>query len=270
MIRRMLAIYLSVFILALLIGLNFVGEEKGEGINWVELFIYILASTLVMLIIIKLFGSSWLIKLIEVLAIGFSVYILALGILYPFGNIAGEVALLLGIAALIARLLSAFRNELAALSAAGIAGIIGISISPISALLFLFAIAAYDYIAVFATRHMQTLARALSKEETAFSIKEVRKVVKKGKVEEEFLEIGTGDLLMPSLVATSFLNADITYSLGVIAGTMIGFWLLIETLRKHRRMLPAMPFLFTGIIIGLFITFILRVMFRYMKLVGII
>lgn len=265
---RVVIIYLSVFILTLIATYNLQNNalkypelftQEQDDLLWAKLFFWMLIAAGIMLLILKTKYSSILIKLIEFFIVFSSVAMLGFSLSLPLldkGSL--EFGVFTGILASFLRIRGMKRNEIAILSTAGVASMLGYSLSPISSLWLLLILAVYDYIAVFKTGHMKVLARELSKKETTFSVKETQKVVVNGKVREEFMEIGTGDLLVPSLVASSFLKAGVIYFLLTVIGTYFGLILLSRDLVTKKKILPALPYLLSGILLFILLGFVLN------------
>ena len=260
---RFVVIYLSVFLLSIIASTNLnkyyiVIPESPENLlaeynnDWAFMFVWIVFGAILMYFIIKSPFSKVVIKLMELAIVFTATSLLLYSFLLPIlEEQSYTVGIMGGLIVVLLRMLGKYRNEIATLSTAGVAALLGFGLTPLSSLFLMGALAVYDYIAVFKTKHMQVLARELNKEETAFSIKEKEKHVVNGEVKEEFIEMGTGDLLIPALVASSFAKVSFIYSFSIIIGTFIGFSILLFTLKKYRRILPAIPFLFVGIVLSL-------------------
>ena len=260
---RFVVIYLSVFLLSIIASTNlskyyFVVPESPENVlaeynnDWAFMFVWIILGAVLMYSIIKSPFSKVLIKLIELTIVFTATSLLLYSFLLPLlEEQSYTIGIMGGLIVVLLRMLGKYRNEIATLSTAGVAALLGFGLTPLSSLMLMGALAVYDYIAVFKTKHMQVLARELNKEETTFSIKEKEKRVVDGKVKEEFIEMGTGDLLIPALVASSFAKVSFLYSFSTIVGTFIGFSILLFTLKRYQKILPAIPFLFIGIMLSL-------------------
>lgn len=175
------------------------------------------------------------------------------------------------------------RNVAAIIASVGVGLILGISFPFYMALLFMAIIAVYDFIAVFITKHMLALARVAEDNNLALLIgvdevealpasrldksyvAEYRK--EKGRIKFNTqmhnmlgknmvpvaarVELGTGDLAIPLMVAISAYSPGPNFVLSffVIFGAIAGLLLTMFILRKYKRALPAIPPLFLGIII---------------------
>ncbi len=276
---RLISIYLSVFLLSLIATSNlnhYIAYSSstisnsfmygGESYSWIYIFLAILFGALVMYIIVKSPFRGAMVKLVELSVVFVAVWFLSYSFFVFLESYSESIALLFAMVAVLLRMRGMYRNEIAALSTAGVASILGFSMGPVSSLLLMAALSVYDYIAVFKTKHMQVLAEGLRKEETAFSIRETRKRIIEGVEKEEFMEIGTGDVLVPALIANSFSTVNLGYSFFVILGTFFGFGILVFTLKRYKKMLPALPFLFVGIILSLLFALIIDSAITYFYL----
>jgi len=126
---------------------------------------------------------------------------------------------------------------------------IGLSFSFDMALLFLALFAIYDFIAVFITKHMLVLAKALGKESTSVFML----VFKDG---EEKRILGSGDLLLPAMIVSSAVisKGSVELALYVAVGAMVGLLLALATAASMKRPLPAIPFIMAGLLpaVGIF------------------
>lgn len=279
-INKFISVFLSVFILSMICfsGINTFAEkypdsgfpginEKSDESLSLKLFGAVIFGAIIMLLIMKLSISSIFIKIIEMIIVCSSIAILTFSILHYFlFEYAFTISVLIGVSFAILRMKKLFRNEIAILSTAGVSGIIAYAISPFSALILMAALSLYDVIAVFFTRHMQVLATNLSKQEASFSVKQTEKIIVNGEEHESYMEMGTGDLLVPGIVVASFLKIGIVPALFAIFGTIIGFYALIYALSKYRNILPALPFILGGVFFS-YIAYIISYIFYGLLLI---
>ena len=184
------------------------------------------------------------------------------------------------------------RNVAAIIASVGVGIVLGISFPFYLALAFMAIIAVYDFIAVFITKHMLALARVAEDNNLALliGVNEIEalpeKSLDKGYVAEyrkskselkkhkqlsillgknlvpvaARVELGTGDLAIPLMVAISAYTPGPNFVLSffVIFGAIAGLLLTMFILRKYKRALPAIPPLFLGIIVFVLLYFVLR------------
>ncbi len=179
------------------------------------------------------------------------------------------------------------RNIAAILASIGVGALIGLSFPFYFAFIFMGFLAIYDFIAVFITKHMITMAKAVSEKNLSFliGINEIEVMNKSNFNKQELeeynkekkhldqtniknlidddtipvsakVELGTGDLAIPLMVAIAALP-NIKMSFFIIFGSIFGLILTMLILKKYSRALPAIPPLLFGICVSLLIYFLL-------------
>ncbi len=176
-----------------------------------------------------------------------------------------------------------FKNIAAILSSLGIGLLLGLGFGPIASLILIGLLAIYDFVAVFVTKHMLTLATVAIKNNLALMVDvneykavskssmnvsemaEYRKAIKKKilVIPEEVKQkvgkrivipagaaLGAGDLAIPLMVSVSFYKVylNFTLSIFVAVGATFGLILTMFILRKYKRALPAIPPILLGIL----------------------
>ncbi|MBI4210948.1 MAG: hypothetical protein HY544_05610 [Candidatus Diapherotrites archaeon] len=221
-----------------------VNENPDSLENSIGLIAWILASTAVMLLMIK-FAPEWLftflIKILEALAtIGTAIIVML-----PLPITAEEalaIALLLAVTRIAMPGQLVLRNITGIVAAAGAGALIGASLGAIPVAVFLALLCAYDFIAVFKTKHMVTLAKAITKKNISFTIAMPTK--------EHQFELGTGDLVVPLAFAVSILGAErhlpmpyaMVPSIAVLAASLVGLMATLHYASLHKgTALPALP-----------------------------
>jgi presenilin-like A22 family membrane protease len=164
--------------------------------------------------------------------------------------------------------------------AIGTIAVIGISLSILPLFILLAALAAYDAIAVYKTKHMITMASSVidmrlpvllvipKKMKYSFrSQKELKKQLKTGE-ERAAMFIGLGDIIIPGTLAVSaytFLSPDpVLLGIGgnvlvaafVLVGTLVGFGFLMRFVLTGKPQ-AGLPLLCTGAIYGYTLGYIL-------------
>ncbi|MFH0815842.1 MAG: presenilin family intramembrane aspartyl protease PSH [Methanobacteriota archaeon] len=170
-------------------------------------------------------------------------------------------------------------NAVGILVGAGVASILGISLWILPMLILLVALAIYDAISVYKTKHMISLADAVTEQhlpvlmvfpkDEGYSFKEqkgIKEEIDQGK-EREAMFIGLGDIVIPgALVVSAFINLPPEYigemfkPLLVAAGTMVGivagFSVLMRYVLKGNPQ-AGLPLLNGGAIIGYAFSYVL-------------
>lgn len=185
------------------------------------------------------------------------------------------------------------RNPVSVISSIGIGVVLGINIGFGIALLFMFILAIYDFIAVFITKHMVAMGQAavnmnlalivVTSEGQAIPTSEANKSEKKiASMQKNSLfknykntmtelkdknmipiimprGLGNGDLAVPLMLATSAYSQylNFTVPLVITIGAAVGLIITFSILKRYRRALPAIPPLLFGILLALTIYFII-------------
>jgi len=220
---QLIALFLITQVLGLFVAYNLIsaiaaGEMPQPGIisdnpndplNAVVLIAQILVFTGVLLIAMRFLKKrvSIFLKIFEsfvVLITSLVVFSLVFGTIVPgiafpgwtFGDAFGTAAAMLLVIARIALHKNIFlRNVSSVLATSAVGALIGVIFGLVPVLIFIIALAAYDYIAVFKTKHMVALAKGIQGKNLAFTIAMPTK--------EHTFELGTGDLVVPLAFATT-------------------------------------------------------------------
>jgi len=152
------------------------------------------------------------------------------------------------------------------LSAFGAIALVGISLSISIVLVFLIAMAVYDAIAVYKTKHMIDLASTSIEQKLpvlfiipkkrgysfAKEVKSLKEKLKTGEKRDAFF-VGLGDVVIPGiLVVSAFHNLasnGFLMAISVMLGTLVGFVVLTTFVLKGKPQ-AGLPFLCTGAIVG--------------------
>lgn len=165
-------------------------------------------------------------------------------------------------------------------AAGGLIAILGLSFGPLPAFLLLGALAVYDYIAVYRTKHMISLAEVVTElklpilmvmpTEGSFDYTKggTMSEQRKRPVEErEAVFMGLGDVVIPgTLVVSAFLwlppthdllgvGANLWVGLGVLAGSLLGYAVLMRLVAGGNPQ-AGLPFLNGGALVGYVVTFV--------------
>lgn len=245
---QLIALFLIVQVIGLFTAINLIGqqvevkiitENPEEIVNAVGLFAYIIGITVVILLLIKFLPSYWVFKLLESLALIGTSFIV-------FGAIFNDVIDILG-AAFILFIRNKYpksiasRNASAVVASAGAGALIGVSLGLMPIILFIVLLSVYDLIAVFKTKHMVKMAKHVIKQNLAFTFALPTRV--------HVFELGTGDLVIPLVVASSIIRfwndllpMKIIIASAVLFASLIGLvWTLEISQKIIGRPLPALP-----------------------------
>jgi len=187
--------------------MTIITDDPNDPINAIGLIGFILFYTGVFLVFMKFFKKRFF-RVMESLAV-FTTSWIVIDALIP------EMGLMFAILLIAIRL--AFKENIwlknlaSVFAVAGAGSLIGISMGIMPVLLFIFLLSIYDLIAVFKTKHMVTMAKAIISENLAFTFTIPTK--------DHSFQLGTGDLVIP-----------LVFSVAVFAVAMPhGFWVGVST-----------------------------------------
>ena len=225
-------------------------EDPSSVANVGFFFLYILFATALMLVLLRYYRGRKLFLIAELL-LEFSAIQILLS-LFLSDIYSGAIAL----AAVLARVFETRLKQPLLLIATVIVGaLLGSSFDLVPALALSFLLAAYDYYAVFKSKHMVTLAKELQKREAAFAIElsvpsapgKTSSSAGKSKTVEtpagrgERITLGTGAFVMPILLCVSILKLSVFAALVTALGAFVGLSALLFAMQKTRGYYPALP-----------------------------
>lgn len=213
-----------------------------QNINDVENAIYliaiILSTTLILIIALRIRKTIKFVWLLESIAI-FTTCTIVLSALLPEIDL---IVLLLTAIILIIRYTHKksiwIRNLASIIAIAGAGSFLGISLGLLPITVFIIALAIYDIIAVFFTKHMVEIGKTSIEKNFAFTIAMHTK--------EHKFELGNGDLVIPLMVASSVMINGPFNNNGLVAGlclaaSFIGLMSSIYLVSKKKIAMPALP-----------------------------
>lgn len=248
----LLAAFVVTQALALLAGASFISqkvsvvENPSEPGNALFFFAYVVCASVVLLLVLRYYKGKNLFLMLEYLLVFATVQLFAS--LY----LSEVLSLALGALALAARaLFPKTRFFLLLYSTAVVGALLGASLDLLPAVLLASLLAGYDVVAVFWSKHMITLAKNLEKRGAAFALQ-----LKRGK---ESVQLGTGDVAIPAMVAVSGLRlagnaigaAAFLPGVFALAGSLVGLALVIFVLERKKGYWPALPPIVFGALAGL-------------------
>ncbi len=248
--------FILVNIIGLYVGYHLIQEFDGttppiindnpeDPLNSFGLLLYMMIGTAFILLAIKFLPDKilyWVLKGMETLAL----IVTSLIVLQVFVII--ELALILAVGLVCIRIFAPqyliWRNISSIIATIGVGSLLGASIGVWPVIVFLIALAVYDYIAVFKTKHMVKMAKAVAKKNLSFTFALPT-------AKHQF-ELGTGDLVMPLVFGVSILNDTLTRGLPwpnavvpsviVLLASFIGLAFTLDYGSKNvGKALPALP-----------------------------
>ena len=133
---------------------------------------------------------------------------------------------------------------------AGVAFNLGQAMHPTTAAIILAVLSLYDVIAVYSSRHMVKMAKRLSAGGAHFALivpvmmSGLKHRLASAKPGKGFFCLGTGDIVLPAIMAVSSARLGLWYGLAVLVGGLIGLTAnLVIFFRQDRplRPMPALP-----------------------------
>jgi presenilin-like A22 family membrane protease len=251
-------------------------EIKPEPINLSNLLIYFVVITLVILAFLKISkkGSGVMLQIFFVLAVFSGLDIL-------FGTFTGEpTATILAAGLIILRFVrpTVWLHNLVVIGGlAGIGAMLGITLLPRDAIILLIILAVYDVIAVYKTKHMVKMAKAMIKkrvilgiiipekilglkasmadvEQDKIPVKRILKPGERGK----FMILGGGDLVLPLLLIASVANQNIWQSVIILIFALLGLLAMhLLFIKLKSKPMPALPPLAVFSILGYLVSLLI-------------
>ncbi|MCX8200159.1 MAG: presenilin family intramembrane aspartyl protease [Candidatus Micrarchaeota archaeon] len=280
---------LLLFVVAQLLGLIVMNAFVAGGVarqasvwqfSLEDIFFLVIGmafTVLLLLTLIKLYTGNLLYKAMEFVVVAAASFVVFYGVGYYAGLGEAEALILAVSLSALKQLFPPSKNAAAVISSAGVATMFAMFLSFWEAVVFLIVMSAYDYVAVFITRHMITLASEFGKRDMSFSItsqETVREKVlvrKRGVVVEEKpververLELGTGDIALPlafNLVVFKGIaqtNAGAAVSSFIIIGVFsaLALGLVLAYVKKRKLFLPALPPILLGTLVGYMLAYV--------------
>ncbi len=279
-------------------------QISNTPISGLFFVLYIVVLTAIILFIFRYFKAEKIIIIWERVIILITSFFVFYVVISSISNIFGyasnalqyiyyAIAAILAIALVYKKVKNpSLKNTAAIISSIGVGVILGLGFGPIAALFLMGILAIYDFIAVFITKHMLTLANVAMQNNLALMVdvnefatvpkssmsreqlsaynkavheekikipKEMNKLTKGSVAIPASVGLGTGDLAVPLMVAIASykLYLNFTLSIFVALGGVLGLILTMFVLRRYRRALPAIPPLFFGILCSLLAYYLL-------------
>lgn len=240
------------------------GEFSKTPISWWQFLLAFGIGTAVILGLIRIMHGGLFLKIFFLLAL-FSGTLITLGI---FLNSTWSLILsLLLVTAYGFYPYVWFHNLILILTLPGIAAVLGASLTPYAAVTLLIFMSVYDYIAVYKTKHMVKMAKAMIAGRAIFAmiyperLSGFKSHLNEAHPGEGFTMLGTGDFVFPIIMATSVYAVSALAAWTVLTTSLAGLLLmhLMFSLQKVRRPMPALPPLAAFAILGFILAIILKI-----------
>jgi presenilin-like A22 family membrane protease len=148
------------------------------------------------------------------------------------------------------------KNAAAILATAGVGVVFGISLGLAPVILFLVLLSVYDYLSVFATKHMVEMANFVVQKDLAFTVTAKAPPPAPGQKEQR-MDLGTGDMVAPIMLEVSTLPFSPVATLFVFAGAAAALGIFLYLVWNRKMILPALPPIVFGMIVSLGLGFVL-------------
>jgi presenilin-like A22 family membrane protease len=145
------------------------------------------------------------------------------------------------------------QNIAISMSIAGLGGVFGWSFSPTTAVILLVTFSVYDIIAVYKTKHMVKMAQNMVESGAVFGL------IITSKKPRDLVILGSGDILLPLILASSVATTSVIDALTVSAFAAVGLFVthLIFSNQKTRKPMAALPPIATLAVIGYLVAVLL-------------
>ncbi len=234
---------------------SFQGSSQEDQAGVLALFLLLFFSmTLFLLMLFKVHRGSWLYRVLFAGGMWMGL-MLVFQIVFPFEF----SSVLAGIF-----LLGFFfvptvwtHDVIVILASAGIGPIFGAHFSPQTAILLLIILSVYDYIAVFVTQHMASLAHELVRHQASFALfvpegfRDFGAHISQVRPGAGFLILGGGDLIIPMILLTAVASTSMAVALCGVIGLVGSMTINHYALVVLHKPIPALPALTLGLIGGI-------------------
>lgn len=258
-------------------------EDPNDPMIPIYYLCAIIAFTLAVLYIVKK-KRDRLVRVFFLGAIGYTLFIVLWAVTSSLDPSLLSLLLALLVAAVLTYLLVKrpewyVIDTVGLLVAVGVTAILGISLNILPVMVLLVALAIYDAVSVYGTKHMVALADGVTKmrlpillvipKRMSYSYLEQRPLKQEldEGTEREAMFMGLGDIIIPGVLITSafyFLSSDMLHgipgnlgvALGTLAGALIGFAVLMRYVLKGNPQ-AGLPLLNGGAIAGYAVSYLL-------------
>jgi presenilin-like A22 family membrane protease len=236
-------------------------ETTGPIADGLIVFAYMMVGAIGFVIINKLGLVNYAIRAVELVSIFACFSVASVIILQYMGTaepLTSVVSYFIGLVFLARRILMPMeRNNIYGIIVSAVLGaLFGVMLSMEAIIIFGALMAVYDIVAVFITKHMIDIAKAVVSNNLSMVV-----TVSKGNAKPNFgprksiektrrLDLGTGDLFIAALFVVCALKYSILLFLVMLLFSFIGFFATMKLLEKLKRPIPALPTIVSSLILG--------------------
>jgi len=240
------------------------GKLSAIPISWWQFLLAFGIGTAIVLGLIRIIHGGLFLRIFFLLAL-FSGTLITIGVF--LNNTWSIVLSLFLVTAYVFYPYVWFHNLILILTLPGIAATLGASLNPFMVVFLLIFMSIYDYIAVYKTKHMVKMAKAMIAGRAIFAMIYPERVsgfkshLDKAHPGEGFMMLGSGDFVFPLIMATSSYAVSPMAPWIVFIASLFGLLLMhfIFISQKVRRPMPALPPLAVFAILGFFLAIILKI-----------
>ncbi|MDP2946146.1 MAG: presenilin family intramembrane aspartyl protease, partial [bacterium] len=252
---------ISIFSAAKIYSSSFVSGTQNPAISWWQFLLAFGIGTAIVLGLIRIMHGGLLLRLFFLFAL-FSGTLITTSVFIP-----DTWALIFSLSLISFYVIWPrvwFHNLILILTLPGIAALLGTSLNPWTAVLILIIMSVYDYVAVYKTKHMVRMAKAMISGRAIFAMifpehwHGFKSHLNEARPGEGFMMLGTGDFVFPLIMAASAYAISPVAAWLVFSFALLGLLLmhLIFVSQKIRRPMPALPPLAAFAIIGFLLAII--------------
>lgn len=253
---------ISIFSVAKIYSSSFISGTRAPAIFWWQFLLAFGIGTAIVLGLIRIMHGGLLLRLFFLLAL-FSGTLITMSVFIP-----DTWALIFSLSLVSFYVIWPrvwFHNLILILTLPGIAALLGASLNPWTAVSILIIMSVYDYVAVYKTKHMVRMAKAMISGRAIFALifpehwQGFKSHLNEAHPGEGFMMLGTGDFVFPLIMAASAYAINPVAAWLVFSFALLGLLLmhLIFVSQKVRRPMPALPPLAAFAILGFLIAVIL-------------
>ena len=254
---------ISIFLAGRFYGLKAVTEAPTQMIEWWQFLLAFGIGTAIVLGLIRISHGGWFLRI-------FFLFALFAGVMTTFGSFTSQTwALILSIILIFSYVLWPYvwlHDLVLILTLPSIAALIGVSLNPWAVVVLLMVMSVYDYVAVYKTKHMVKMAKAMITGRAIFAMifpehwHGFKFPVSEAHPGEGFMMLGAGDFVFPLIMASSTFALNFFAPWLVLSFSLLGLLImhLIFFSQKIRKPMPALPPLAIFSIIGFIIAVLVK------------
>ncbi len=254
---------ISIFSVAKIYSSSFVSGTQTLAISWWQFLLAFGIGTAIVLGLIRIMHGGLLLRLFFLFAL-FSGTLITTSVFIPDTWALIFSLFLVSFYVIWSRVW--FHNLILILTLPGIVALLGASLNPWTVVLILIIMSVYDYVAVYKTKHMVRMAKAMISGRAIFAMifpehwHGFKSHLNEAHPGEGFMMLGTGDFVFPLIMVASAYAISPVAAWLVFSFALIGLLLmhLIFVSQKIRRPMPALPPLAAFAIIGFLASMILK------------